>query len=901
MTLSAGARLGPYEILAPIGAGGMGEVYRARDTRLGRSVAVKVLAQEFGSRPDVLQRFEREARAVSALNHPNICTLHDVGTENGVPYLVMEYLEGETLAERLTRGALPLPDAIRIAIQIVDALDEAHSHAITHRDLKPGNVMLVGGRSSTAVKLLDFGLARLPEEHSSAASGSPTSLSTIAHPLTKEGTILGTLQYMAPEQLEGKKADHRADIFAFGAMLYEMIAGQKAFTGQSQASLISAIMADDPPPLSSIQPTSPPALDRLIRRCLAKNPEDRWQTARDLVHELRWIAEGTASGLPAQTVAPPRRALLGPSRTAWIAAGALAVGFLTLLGIHLREIRPEEHSVRFLLQAPEKHSFRMLDTPVLSPDGTRVVYGAGDGQSDMLFVRSLDAVETKPLPGTEGGRFPFWSPDSRSVAFFARGKLKKMDLKGGPPVTLSDVAVDPSRPDVAAGGYGGTWNRDDVIVFTPALSGPLMRVAAAGGNVTPVAELDTSRGQGGHAWPSFLPDGKHFLFTVSSSRAESRGVHIGSLDSRQITRVLPEDSNAQYDSSGFLVFNKNDTLMAQPFDAKRLRLTGDRFSIAEHVSLFSNPFSGAAFSTAGGALAYRLASGVNANRLSWFDRRGVHVGDVGQPADYTNPALSPDGRTLAVCTRDPGTRMRDIWLFDLTRGTTTRLTFDPADDFNPVFSPNGQRIAFTSDRGGHRDLYQKSTSGVGAEELLAQSEIDKALEDWTRDGQYLIFNQLMSGPRRETWSMPLSGGRKLSMVLAGPSSVTEAQVSPDGHWIAYTSSESGAPEIYVQNFPPTGGKWQISTAGGRQAAWRRDGKELFYLQGERLMSVDVRTVAIGFEATVPKPLFDVSIATIFRNVYVVAPDGQKFLFITRPERNLLPIVVVLNWRAGLKK
>ena len=888
MLLSIGTRLGPYEILAAAGAGGMGEVYRARDTRLDRIVAVKVLSPDLGGRPEVMQRFEREARTVSTLNHPNICTLHDVGTENGAPYLVMEYVEGETLAERLTRGPLPLADAWRVAIQIGEALDQAHRRGIVHRDLKPGNVMLAGAKGSTTVKLLDFGLAKvIGPQAGPAAPGTLTSLPTVAQALTAEGTIVGTFQYMAPEQLESKEADARSDIFAFGAVLYEMVTGRKAFEGHSQASLISAIMKDHPAPVSTLVPTSPPALDRAIRQCLAKDPEDRWQTARDLVRELRWISESSSAASAAPVAVARRRRRL---ELASVAAGVFAAAFAILAVIHFREKAPEEHAMRFLLPLPEKAAFRWFDQPVLSPDGARVAFTAAGTLTPDLYIRSLDSVEARRLPGTEGAYSPFWSPDGHFVAFFANGKLQKLDLMGGSPETLCSVTLC----------AGGAWNREGVILFAQSGAPGLLRVSAAGGTPVAATRRDISKGETSHTWPSFLPDGEHFLFSVASSRAESRGIYLGSLRSPQVSRILGDESNGQYSPAGFLLFNRNNNLMAQAFDAKRLRLTGDPFPVADKVAVFGNALPGAAFSAAGNSLVYRTGSGLTETQMEWFDRKGSQVGAVGQPADYSNLALSPDGHTLAVGKRDLN-GLRDVWLFDLSRGTSTRLTFDPGDDFNPAWSPDGLRIVFVSDRKGHRDLWQKAASGVGQEEIVLESDADKSLEDWTRDGRYLIFNHVLPGQKREIWAMPLFGDRKPFAVITGPGTLVEGHVSPNGKWIAYNSNESGKAEIYVQNFPPAGGRWQVSTEGGSEPSWNPNGKELFYLNGDKLMAVDVKTETDRFDAGTPRLLFEAPVGNTLRNAYVVAPDGQRFLVNLRFQNtNVLPMIVVLNWPAGVR-
>ncbi len=882
--MNPGTRLGPYEILSAIGAGGMGEVYKARDTRLDRTVAIKVLARSITGRPEVLQRFEREARTVSTLNHPNICTLHDVGTENGQPYLVMEYVEGETLADRIARGPLPMPDVWRIAIQIGDALDQAHRQGIVHRDLKPGNVMLAGGKGSTNVKLLDFGLAKVSEAQ---AAGTLTSLPTVVQSLTTEGSVVGTFQYMPPEQLEGNEADQRSDIFAFGCVLYEMVTGRKAFEGKSQATLISAIMTAEPPSIGAAQPMAPPALDRVIRKCLAKNPDDRWQTARDLAGELRWISESGSQVAAAPAIAARRRWRV---QTAWIVCAVLTTALAAVLAIHLQEGPPEAHITRFTVSAPDKYGFGLYDVGVLSPDGTKLAFLATTGETDSLFVRSFDLLAPKPLTGTDQAAIPFWSPDGRYVAFSQSGKLKKIDLAGGPPVPLCDVQS----------WVAGTWNAEGTILFHVGGGRPLMRVAAAGGTATPLTKLDTARGETGHMWPHFLPDGRHFLFTVTSGSTEVRGVYAGALDSPDKVRILNEEANAQYSPPGFLLYPRGDVLTAQPFDAARRRVTGDAFPVADQLFSLGGVY-GSAYSTAAGSLVYRTGDSASAMVLAWYNRKGTREGQVGEPGDYTNPALSPDGRTLAVGKRDPVTRNRTIWLFDLVRGTSSRLTFDPSDNLNPTWSPDGRQIAFSSKRKGEREIFLKSSSGTGQEETLLRSDLQSNVEDWTRDGKYLIYNQQSPG-KIEILALPLTGDRKPIVAIGGPGQPQEGQVSPDGKWMAYRSTESGRPEVYVQNFPPAGGKWQISTGGGADPQWGRNGKELFYVEGTKMIGVEVKADGARFDAGVPKALFETRLAVVGRNRYVVSPDSQRFLVVTPNETaSGSPLFVVQNWYAGVKR
>ncbi len=759
MTLATGARLGPYEILVPLGAGGMGEVYLARDTRLERTVAVKVLPARFAASPELRQRFEREARAVAALSHPHICALYDVGSQEGIDYLVMEYLEGETLAARLEKGPLPLEQALRYAIQVADALAQAHRQGVFHRDLKPGNIML----TKTGAKLLDFGLAKLGAEGPGPGVGERT----LSQALTQAGTILGTVQYMAPEQLEGKAADARSDIFAFGAVLYEMFTGREAFSGGSHASMITAIMSSQPPPVSTLQPAAS-ALDHLVEKCLAKDPAERWQTAHDLASELKCIAGVSITGsrvttVPAEAPPPDQGRVLS---RAWMAAAAVCLLVVVALAavavVHFRETPPYRQVLRFEIYPPEKEAFQEL---ALSPDGQRLAFTTGlSAATARLWVRPLDSVAAQPLPGSEGASFPFWSPDSRSIAFVAGGRLKKINLLGGPPLTLCDAPA--SRP--------GAWNRDGVILFGRILGG-IYRVNAAGGESRAITAVDRSRRESSHGFPQFLPDGRHFLYTATAQVPENNAVFVASLDSKDVKRLVNTNLNAAYarDASGqgYLLFTRATTLMAQAFDAGRLELAGEPFPAAENMSIAADlggPFL-ALFSVSDtGVLAYARGGGSGLKKeLAWFDREGKRLGAVGEPGDYSNPAFSPDEKRLAVARVDPQANSRDIWIFDLARGTSSRFTFDPADDFNPTWSPDGARIAFTSVRKGNRNLYLKSAAGAGGEEPLLESEAQKSVTDWSPDGRYLLFNSSETGALDDVWAIPLEGDRKPFLVVTG--------------------------------------------------------------------------------------------------------------------------------------
>jgi len=897
LAIRTGQRLGPYEILSAIGAGGMGEVYRARDTRLDRIVAVKILPDHLANRAELRERFDREARTVASLNHPHICSLFDIGHQDGIDFLVMEYLEGETLAERLKK-ALPLDQVLQNAIEIADALDKAHRKGITHRDLKPSNIMLTKSGS----KLLDFGLAKLRQE--SKTSIPLSELPTAKSAVTVEGTILGTLQYMAPEQLEGKEADARTDIFAFGAVVYEMATGKKAFEGKSQASLIAKILEIDPPAISSLQPMMPPALDRVIKRCLSKDPENRWQTARDLELELKSVAEGPQAAAVA-TVNPAR--LL--SRRNLITGLAFLV-FGAILGFAVWYLKPSpalppQPVARFVVLPPEKSSFNPNPNFVtVSPDGSKLAFvvggdtGTSGSTSSQLWVRPLDSLSAEPLVGTEGANQPFWSADSRFLVFFAAGKLKKKEVGGGPTQILCDVVGD---------GGNGDWNREGVILFAPnnQASGPIYRLPAAGGSPTAVTMVDTSQGETGHLWPRFLPDGKHFIYLALNREKVKSAIRVSSIDSNTSMFLLNAQSFIQYAPPGYLLFQRDATLMAQSFDAQSLRLTGDAFPVAENVQI--NPANGrGAFTvSANGVLAYR-GSGSLDTQLAWFDRNGKQLGHLGEAAGHISPRLSPDGKRLVFTRATDAFTPGDIWVLDLSRNTETRLTFDSGHDSSPVWSPDGSRIAFFSDRNNVYGIYQKNVNGAGQDEMLSGLGSFAILEDWSLDGRYLTLMSTDKGGR-DVWILQLTGEWKLIPFLNSRFAERHSQLSPDSRWMAYVSDESGNNQIYVQRFPEGNGKWQVSTSGGVQPRWRRDGKELFYLAPDgKLMAAAVKA-GTNFEAGKPEALFQTRIFGLgpsarYSQQYDLTADGQRFLINEGlSDLNSAPITVVLNWTAGLKK
>jgi Tol biopolymer transport system component/tRNA A-37 threonylcarbamoyl transferase component Bud32 len=892
MPLAANTRLGPYEIDALLGTGGMGQVYKARDTRLDRTVAIKICSGRF------TERFEREARAISSLNHPHICALYDIGREDSVDFLVMEYLEGESLEARLRKGPIPIEEALRIAIQIASALDAAHRRGMVHRDLKPGNVML----TRSGAKLLDFGLAKM--KRTIELSGMESTL-TAQRPITAEGTIVGTLQYMSPEQLEGKEADARSDIFSFGAMLYESITGRKGFTGSSQASLIAAVMAANPPPVSTIQPMASPALDRVVRTCLAKSPDDRWQSARDLSRELEWIAEsGSEGGVPAPVAAKRR----SRERAAWLAAGLAAVLLVAAaawFAIHLHNEAAPPAMARFQISAPDKMMFFTYDSVDVSPDGQRIAFTAGTptAPNDRLFVRPLNGLATTeiPVPGIDVHN-PFWSPDGRQIAFISSGVMYRVDVTGGPPITICG--------DCKAGA-GGTWNRDGVVVFSSRTSMTtiaLSRISAAGGEAKPLRQL--AQGETAQLWPQFLPDGKHYLYLSVGTAPDQQGIYAASLDSNDRKFLVATNTNAAY-VQGQLLFTRGDVLMAQPFDAGSLKLSGEPRPVADHIETIPlvprKSVPSATFAaSASGVIVWRQATDSSQSSLQWFDRSGKKLDTVGEPAEYYGVALSPDNSKLAASIVDPATATKaaNIWIFDLRRGGTTRLTIDAAHDTSPVWSPDGARIAFTSDRSGQHSIYWKPADGSQPEQLLGGA-IQGNVEDWSRDSKYLVYNYVQN-PGQNARQNPVHLGvlpladRKPVPFLEEDFTTHDGQISPNGRWIAYMSREIGMPQIFVERFDldpsKPRGKWQISSQAmlGAMPRWRRDGKELYYSFGNKIFAVDVKTDGPSFEAGVPKLLFEVGVTGGFAG-YAVASDGQRFLI---PEAidTVRPIDVVTNWR-----
>src|ERR1700722_3744869 len=870
MALTSGTMLGPYEIQSLLGAGGMGEVYRARDTRLDRTVAVKVLASHLSSSPELKQRMEREGRAISSLNHPNICQLYDIGSQNGTDYLVIEFLEGETLAEKLRKGGLPLAEALKIGIAVAEALAVAHRSGIVHRDLKPGNVMLTQG----GAKLMDFGLAK-PLGAQAAAPGSgtaPPSFTAAATlsgpspltPLTTAGSIVGTIQYMSPEQLEGKEADARSDIFAFGAVLYEMAAGKRPFSGKSQISLASSILESDPAPISTVKPQTPPAFEHVVTTCLQKNPEHRFQMAHDIKLELQWIADDRSAPAPAASPSSSRRRDFG-----WAAAVLAAILLGAAAAMLLYHPAQSAPSIRAVIDPPEKTTLNLAGDsagpPVLSPDGASIAFAAtgADGKT-ALWVRPTNALEARVLLGATGAMFPFWSADSRSLGFFAEGKLKTIDVSGGSAQVVCDASL----------GRGAAWGPGDVILFSAGPTSPLMRVSASGGTPAPMTTIDAAL-HSSHRWPFFLPDGKHFLYLALNhdpTKVANDMLYYASLDGRENRPLVRSQSNAIY-ADGFLLFGRGDQLMAQAFDPASGKLSGGPQTVVTGVMNDASTWHMDASASADGLLIF--ASGASGDvQLVWVDRGTKQISAIADKlTDLQVAVISPQGDRVAMQINAGAT---DLWVLDLARGVRTRLTFGPVANTAPVWSPDGVWVAYVSPRDGHFNIYRKHSDGSGAEELLLSDDKQVVPCDWSRDGKFLLYSRPISGigPLRQTWSLALEGDRKPSLVVERGGN---ARLSPDGRWLAYQSGESGVVQVYVVAFGNGSGKWQVSSNGGTLPRWSKDGKELYYLDPTfSVFAVPVQAAESALQLSTPETL--VSNWTFPSTpLYAVSPDGKKIL------------------------
>jgi serine/threonine protein kinase len=882
MTLSPGTKLGSYEILAPIGAGGMGEVYHARDPRIGRDVAVKVLPAAFSNDPERLRRFEQEARSAGVLNHPNILAIHDVGAHDGVPYVVSELLDGETLRDRLKVGTLPPRKAIEIGAQIALGLAAAHEHGIVHRDLKPENLFVTkDGR----VKILDFGLAKLnaPDREGAPHASAPTLQAD-----TGPGAVWGTVGYMSPEQVRGNPVDHRSDIFALGAILYEMLSGKRAFQGASPADTVSAILREDPPELTKTVEAIPPALERVVRHCLEKSPGERFQSARDLAFDLAEISGLSGShAVPIGKTKPSILARFGPAAAGLLILAGAIFALPSVLG--QRDAQPV---IRLPIDLPSGSGFGLSNGPAISPDGNLVVLSVIDSSGiPSLWIRRLDSLTPQPLPGTKDGIDPFWSPDGRSIGFFAGSKLKRLSVDGGPVQVLCN----------AASPRGGTWNKDDVIVFAPGATGGLYRVDADGGEPVPVTSPDSSRGETAHRYPCFLPDGRHFLFLSVPERDGQHDIFAGSIGSKERKLVLRATRAPQYAAPGFLLFSRADLLMGQRFDPGRIEVRGDAVTIAEapNTSQFLGSPTGSASNT--GVVVYRRET-VGNTELGWYNRRGELTSRISiPPGRYGGPQVSPDGSQV-VMTGIEGANL-DLWLTDLRRGTSTRLTSDPGAESAPRWSSDGTRILYNTGRGGESVLLVKSLRG-GVDEVLYRSPkpwVD--IWNWSPDGRYVVFREIDTMTGFDLWILPTFGDRKPFPYLNSRFEEESAAVAPGGNWVAYVSDESGQREVYVQAFPKPGDKHQVSVDGGFFPVWGRDGGELFYLHPSgRVMSVPIRANTPSIDVGAPRTLFTWT-AGEFRRFRGgdVAPDGRFLIALETSEGASRVPALILNWPELMKR
>ncbi len=912
MALSSGTRFGPYEILSPLGSGGMGEVYRAKDTRLDRTVAIKVLPSHLSSHPELKQRMEREAKAISALQHANICTLYDIGTQDGTNFLVMEYLEGQTLAERLGKGALPLDQVLKIGTEIAQALEKAHQQGIIHRDLKPANIML----TKAGAKLMDFGLAKpelsiAPQAIGPFTPSTPTmnlaSLTSAASPLTQKGSIVGTFQYMAPELLQGAEADSRSDLFSFGCVLYEMITGRRAFEGKSQLSVFTAILEKDPEPITTSQPLAPPMLDRVVRACLAKDPADRFQSAHDVAMELRWLVESTQAG-----VASAESAQSSPLfRKSWTAPlAALLLAFIALAGFAgYRWAKSSEPSLSLHAEIPPPDKFSFDTTgdaggmPVLSPQGDKIAFVAHSGETKLLWVRSLGGDSAQPMDGTTGAAHPFWSPDGRYVGFFAGGKLLKIPATGGPVATVAD----------APNSRGGSWSVNDVIVFAPDFNGPLIKVSAQGGAAEPATVIDRTR-HTTQRWPWFLPDGKHFIFLATSHTGgdpKLNGIYFGSVDSTETRLVIAADSAAQY-ASGYLLYRANTALVAEIFDPKNGTLSGTPIplvnNLRDDVGVWRSIFS----VSQNGFMVYQLGGADSAkSHLVLFDRSGKVLADYDpREATTTNSRaflgvrdvrFSPDNTRVAFAS---GT---DIWTLDLERRTKTRITFDQQVIQEPAWSPEGKALIFTAQvttGGGNVEIRSKAADGSGPEKTLFPEQNNFHVPGWSPDGKYITYLWGEGERMVSLWIRPVNGDGKPVAAVQPPSpqsNLSAYRISPDGHWVAYASDESGQQEIYVTTFPEGKGKWRVSANSGAYPSWSGDGKQLFFKNlSDEIFVCPVSPKGSEIEIGVPQRLFHAASPGIGISLDV-SSDGKRLLVNHSEEEVQAPLQLVTNWPAELKK
>ncbi len=910
-----GQTISHYKILDKLGEGGMGVVYKAEDTKLDRMVALKFLPSHLATSEQDKARFIQEAKAASALNHPNVCTIHDIQEHDDQMFIVMEFVDGQTLRQK--KDSMSFKQAVDIGIQVADGLAAAHEKGIVHRDIKPENIMI---RKDGIAQIMDFGLAKL------RASGSKITR------LTKEGSTVGTAGYMSPEQVQGQDADHRSDIFSLGVLLYELLTGQLPFKGVHETALAYEIVNVDAPPMSSLKSEIDPNLDAIVLECLEKDPRERTQSTAQISLDLkRYRRESSKLKMSRITAARPVfqpsesysteaiprvQSSKGLSKLPWIAAVLFFVGMATFAAMYF--VRPTINTtlVRSSLLPPEESSysgFKGGGQLALSPDGLKLAFVAKDSSGkNRLWVRSLNSLLALPLPGTEGASFPFWSPDNRFIGFFAAAKLKKIEATGGPPLTICDA------PD----GRGATWNRNGVIVCAPTWNAGLFQVPATGGVPAAITKLDTNRREQTHRWPYFLPDGKHVLYFSRSSgggtESEADAIYVSSLDGKVNNRLFSASSNVAY-ASGYILFIRQSVVMAQSFDISSLAVMGEASPIAEQVS-YSIGYNRGSFTVSdNGVFVYQTGATITGTLLEWFDLTGKKLNTIGERAVFGGGQLSRDENKLAISLFDPQTRNRDIWIYDLKRDVRTRFTFDQGVEDYPVWSPDGSRIIFCSDKRGHLDIYQKAVNGEGGDELLFESTFDKFPTDWSSDGRWLLY-YTVGHPKTQSdvWVLPLVGDRKSIPAVQTEFEELDGQFSPDGKWISYISNESGRYEVYVRPFSESGGspllqsgiragKWQVSTTGVISSAnivparWRRDGKALYYFsEDQKIMMAEVNTLNSSFEVGAVTPLFETQSKGV-EWVTAIRSDGQRFLTVSSLDQTSSPLTLVLNWDEELKK
>lgn len=898
-TISPNTTLGQYTIVSKIGEGGMGEVWRARDPKLGRDVAIKVLPASLSADKDRLARFEQEAQAAGALNHPNILSIFHIGTHDGAPFIVSELLEGEELRDRLDDGTIPLRKAIEYAQQIVSGLSAAHEKGIVHRDLKPENLFIT---KDDRIKILDFGIAKLSA--APASTNPDISEDATRKVLTNPGVVMGTVGYMSPEQVRSESVDHRSDIFSFGAILHEMLTGRRAFKRETMAETMTAILKEEPEELSVSLPNINPSLERIVRRCLEKKPERRFQSTHDLGFALDALsspssASGAGMTMAATAAVAEVKASVWRARVPWLALTTVSLIAIAALFFAFKNARsvPELRAVRFsIIHGQRTTGFGQF---AVSPDGRNVVINSLNEGRGQLWLRPLDSLTSRALPNTEGTQgFPFWSPDSQSIAFAVGGKLKRFNLADGTVQSICDIPFGDRR------GFGGTWSRNGTILFFVGTN--IYRVPATSGEPRPIPGLNQLSPDSLTRWPEFLPDGNHFLYLVTTPKQSGAEIYVTSLDGKDTKRLVTAQSNAIYGTSptgsGHLLFARDGALLSQPLDAKTLTLTGQPVRVADQVRINSN--SRGFFSASdNGILMYDQFAEGEYRQLTWFDRAGKQLDTFGEKGTMNQLKLSPDQKRAAVVRRDPATGVFDLFVIDVARGATTRLTSGPADVIDPIWSPDSNYLAWVSVSGQSYKLVRKLASGAGQEEVLLESNKSIAPTSWSPDGKFILYTETDPKTQGDIWVLPLEGDRKPFAFFQSPASDSLAVFSPDGHWVAYQSAESGPSEIYVQSFPASSDKVPVSNKGGFRPAWRGDGKELFYttLEG-KLMAIEIKAGST-FEPGVPKPLFDVAAArAIPTTPFDVSTDGQRFLFMSgQLDPNPSSLTVVLNWTADLKQ